>query len=250
MATLLEQLMYNGASRSKQPDRANRPRRFAAEYESGELESEFDLMNQANFAPFAAELVRLAVQERNRWNNGAIKETQASIQPALLDYWKSGLGYSDASARTQVASRSPWSAAFISWVIRKAGAGKFFRYSGAHWRYISAAKKARLSNDWGHAYWLWKMTERKPRLGDLICKSRSSSGLTYDNAHLDASRSAHCDIVTSVAPGRITVVGGNTGPYGDSVAEKTLLLTPDGYFDPVRNPSGPSGVYVGIMSIY
>jgi hypothetical protein len=113
-----------------------------------------------------------------------------------------------------------WSAAFVSYVMRTAGAGKRFPYSGTHSDYINAA---RLSPGQ-----LVVAAERPelyvPRRGDLICMWRGTRVIQYDQ--LPAGRFAsHCDIVVEVRPGALDVVGGN---LDNSVAMRRIPTTPDG----------------------
>jgi hypothetical protein len=130
------------------------------------------------------------------------------------------------SSRYQAAH--PWSAVFISYVLRTAGAGPAFRYSGAHQTYIRAARENRLSRNRDNPFWAFRATEVAPRIGDLVCASRQNSGATYDNIAGPQARATHCDVVTEVAPGRIRVIGGNVS---QTVGAKTLRTLPDGRLD-------------------
>jgi hypothetical protein len=140
----------------------------------------------------------------DRWKQGAIKETALNMRPVLEDYWVTGAG----SGRTESNwwTSVPWSAAFISWVMRKAGAGKAFKYSAGHATYIRAAKDDRIANN-DNPFKAYRISEMPPRVGDLVCKNRSGSGATYDN--IRPGMTTHCDIVTEVAPNRLTTIGGN-----------------------------------------
>ena len=116
--------------------------------------------------------------------------------------------------------RFAWSAAFVGYVMRIAGAGARFPYADAHHVYIDAA--------FGHAG--WAVTAEPPDSyaplpGDLICASRGREPLRF--ADLPAGRfPAHCDIVTAVAPGVLDVIGGNVD---DAVTLKHIPTTPDGH---------------------
>src|SRR5262245_9878407 len=77
-----------------------------------------------------ARAAAIATQEWNRWNQGAIKESSPRMRSVLEDYWKAGAGW--LPSEPEWWSRKPWSAAFISWVMKKAGAGKTFKYAAAH----------------------------------------------------------------------------------------------------------------------
>ncbi len=119
-----------------------------------------------------------------------------------------------------------WSAAFVSYVMRIAGAGPRFPYSANHSHYIDIAKQMALGQTSG-----WIITAERPEAyaplpGDLICLGRGSAGdLRYDD--LPAGHfPGHCDIVVdNSVPGQISVVGGNVD---DAVTLKHVPVTPDG----------------------
>ena len=154
-----------------------------------------------------------------------MQETDPQAVPILQDYWKTGPGinYSTAELASKTFQAShPWSAAFISWVMRKAGAAKDFRYSASHSNYIVAAKNNRLANN-SNPFKAYRISEAAPEVGDLVCKSRAGSGATYDT--IRSGMTTHCDIVTNVKPGSIAVIGGNVS---QSVARKTVPTDANG----------------------
>ncbi len=125
-------------------------------------------------------------------------------------------------------SNYAWSAAFISYVMRIAGAGPDFPYSPNHATYINAAvlgtsKVLRAYAPQSYA----------PMPGDLICLGRGkSASLTFADLPTLTLFPAHCDIVVWAAHAELTVIGGNVD---DAVTLKhvpvdtTGLLTgPDG----------------------
>jgi len=112
-----------------------------------------------------------------------------------------------------------WSAAFISYVMRTAGAGEAFPYSPAHSTYVNAARtgspELRIRAERPEAY--------APRAGDLICMGRASSkNVRYDD--LPTEFEGHCDLVVDVAPEMLTVIGGNVD---DAVTAKHVPITED-----------------------
>lgn len=118
-----------------------------------------------------------------------------------------------------------WSAAFVSYVMRIAGAGPHFPYSESHSTYINLGKQQKLGQVSG-----WLMTAEAPNAyaplpGDLICTGRGNgASLTYDE--LPAGNfPAHCDIVVATATGMISVIGGNVD---DAVTLKHVPVTPQG----------------------
>jgi hypothetical protein len=166
-------------------------------------------------------IVRFAQQEWNRWNKGAIKEANPQQRPVLLDYWVTGAGTRHSEPGWW--SAHPWSAAFISWVMRKSGAGSAFAYAPAHAVYIACAKQNRLTNA-PNPIKAYRVTEVQPRLGDLVCRSRSGSGATYDN--IAPGMKTHCDFVTGIEQGRLITIGGNVG---DSVSVTRVPINAAGF---------------------
>lgn len=126
-----------------------------------------------------------------------------------------------------------WSAAFISYVMRIAGAGKSFPYAEAHSTYIDLAKQQKLGQVSGYLMTAERPSDYAPRPGDLICTGRGRAGeLTYDMLPADHFP-AHCDIVVAANPGVLEVIGGNVD---DAVTMKHVPVTPDGKL------AGPDGV--------
>jgi hypothetical protein len=208
-------------------------------------------------APFDAQAfrdraVRLAAQELTRWGGGTIKETDPRMRATLKDYWSTGTGlhYQDSQLGDPAfQSAHPWSAAFMSWLMKNAGAAANFNYSAGHATYISAAKANRVAGN-ANPFKAYRIAEAAPQVGDLVCKSRAGSGATYDNVR--PGMSTHCDIVTEVQPGRLVTVGGNVR---NSVSRTTVRtdaagrIAAPGYFaviragevQPVRPPTpGPT----------
>jgi hypothetical protein len=144
-------------------------------------------------------------------------------------------GKYDASGKPIPAGREDafaWSAAFVSYVMRIAGAGDRFPYAISHATYINAARRMALD---GSGEWLIS-AERPdayaPRPSDLICNSRTIKPVRFDD--LPRARfPSHCDIVVALEPGQIDVVGGNVA---HSVTMKHVPVTTTGML------SGPGGV--------
>lgn len=120
-----------------------------------------------------------------------------------------------------------WSAAFISYVMRIAGAGQRFPYSGDHADYINAAKRMTLGQATGWLVTAERVQDYAPRPGDLVCFGRGAArGLRYDDLPTAGLFTSHCDIVVDTAtPGRIGVIGGNVE---DSVTLNYVPVTADG----------------------
>ena len=196
---------------------------------------------------FRRRAVQIASRELARWGDGRTTEMDPRLRKTLQDYWKTGVGRS--VSEQQLGDRAfqnanPWSAAFISWLMKTAGAGNAFKYSGYHSAYTRAAIDNRLANN-SNPFKAYRTTEIAPQVGDLVCTGRAGSGATYDNVR--PPMQTHCDIVTEAQPGRIAIVGGNVG---DSVKQRPLktdaggrIVTP-GYFSVIRVEGGQPPVPV------
>lgn len=119
-----------------------------------------------------------------------------------------------------------WSAAFVSYVMRIAGAGKQFPYSASHSTYINIAKQMALGQATGWIVTAERPESYAPQPGDLICLGRGSGRtLRYDDLPAGPFP-AHCDVVVDTSvPGTISVIGGNVD---DAVTMKHVPVTVDG----------------------
>jgi hypothetical protein len=120
-----------------------------------------------------------------------------------------------------------WSAAFVSYVFRIAGAGARFPYSADHADYINAARRVSLGETKQWLVSAERVRDYAPRPGDLVCFGRGQArGLRYEDLPTPALFTSHCDIVVdTLVPGRIGVIGGNVE---DSVTMNYVPVTPDG----------------------
>ncbi len=206
---------------------------------------------QRPYEPFSREaVVAIALREWRAFGS-AVEPQDSPDKPEraiglwqrIGDYWWLGLepgdpealftGKHDGNGRVFPPDQDgdyAWSAAFVSYVMRMAGAGPGFPYNGNHHVYIRAA----LRGDNGLILAAERAEDYAPRLGDLVCVGRADdSGLRFDDAkHRNAFKS-HCDIVVETGhPDGIAVLGGNVG---DTVAWRRFATEPDGRLrDPAR----------------
>ena len=122
--------------------------------------------------------------------------------------------------------RFAWSSAFVSYVMRTAGAGRTFPYAPDHAVYINAAKRMTLGTDRGWLITAERPAAYAPQPGDIVCYPRDeSASLRYDDLPAGPF-TAHCDIVVEPPKsGAISVVGGNVH---DTVTMRHVPVTPDG----------------------
>ncbi|WP_187970098.1 DUF2272 domain-containing protein [Aquibium microcysteis] len=157
------------------------------------------------------------------------KEQEDGFAERIGVYWKDG---ADLSGINGTNTDWPWSAAFISWVSKTAGAGARFRYSSQHSVYISQAIRDRSTKREDAGYWCERLNERKPMVGDIVCWARET-GVDYDHQK-GGDYKSHCDVVVEVAGDKAWVIGGN---IGNSVTRRPLALTAEGFLSP-NQPCG------------
>ena len=145
---------------------------------------------------------------------GAIPGATSCMQPA-------GNRYTDSDCRAFLID-NPWSAAFISWVMTRAGVPGFVR-SPRHIDYIRAAYQGGAN---ATPYRLADPASEKPAPGDMLCFLRNrSSSLNYSGLvqALASGRAgnwkSHCEVVIA------TNVGGDRTLYtiGGNVANAVVM---------------------------
>jgi hypothetical protein len=204
---------------------------------------------------FIRNLLDACETELNRFEGGAKSETDDPQYKYVKEYWV-GIGNNKLTGKTQIKDskgklfRPAWSAAFISFVVRAAGAGDKFRYGEAHCHYIVQGMKDRESGKEQAAYWTFAAEERAPQLGDLICAGREyASEYDYRIAKFqyaaDGFFPSHCDVVVSVDPGKglLRVIGGNVS---NSVSMSTYAIDQHGFL--LGRTSTRSLPWIGVMA--
>ncbi len=165
---------------------------------------------------------------------GAIPERQEGYWQRVGEYWWQGMDAGTRDARdtgkhdaggqifpADINGEYAWSAAFVSYVMRIAGAGAAFPYAPAHSTYIDAAMRGQtpLLTAENPAFYA-------PRPGDILCFGRGRAvGLRFKDLPTDGFFPAHCGIVTSTTPDEIDMVGGNVD---DSVVMTQVAALPGG----------------------
>ena len=208
--------------------------RMPGAYEWGILDA-FDVSSTVGVErPVAAKAVDLAVQEWEHWGRQTLRSNRRvkrqKGEPKI--HFEKDSGYAERvgefwavvnNEKWTGKTNEPWSAAFVSWVMQEAGAGKAFRYSGAHSVYIRAAIANRKAGKLDAGFVGYRIEEMAPRLGDLVCYSREEKQTaTYDSVKHYPS---HCDVVVATGEDEIEVIGGNVQ---DSVSKKILAVDREG----------------------
>lgn len=157
------------------------------------------------------------------------RESDPANFPRLVAYWASVRegpaviarqralysGLIEAGVPAALWADPPWSAAFVSHVLRAAGVDAAeFPPAAAHATYIDAQLALALAFP-GRAPFVPHAPEaRAPTAGDLLCADRSTVPLAHWTARLAEAgrfRPMHCDIVVATPAGEVLAVGGNVG---------------------------------------
>jgi hypothetical protein len=125
----------------------------------------------------------------------------------------------------------PWSAAGMSAFIRRAGGYTGFKQSSGHARYIHDAIAKRTANK-AAPFWGYRITERKPQVGDLIAQWRVHQ-IGYNDAAARDDFSSHTDVVCQVLENTVRAIGANVET--DTVGVKIYRLNAQGYLAGLRN---------------
>ena len=176
---------------------------------------------------FKSKLISIANEEYNAWNtNGKIKEGNKDTIQRLRDYWEEGTG---TKANDNYYINTAWSSAFISYLMKKAGAGDDFKYSPSHSEYIRQAIKNRKQKN-SIKIKGYKPNEVDVKAGDLVCYPRQG-GVNYDTT---SGYNSHCDLVVSTNEKQAVTIGGNVS---DSVT-KTIVPLKNGKIDMSKENKG------------
>lgn len=156
---------------------------------------------------------------------------------AVPDFYAQNLAWLDGEASTALKRSTlidqPWSAAFISWLMRTAGLQRNrFAFSASHHDYVRAALAATDAEAMGrHTRYGWRacdLAQTPPGLGDLLCFTRGTA------AHLDSFAQVreavasgalpmHCELVVAQDDDQVQTMGGNVL---DTVTLRQLDLQP------------------------
>lgn len=174
----------------------------------------FTLKKIFRVSNFRKNLADIAIKEWQHWNIPTkVKEGNSRTLQRLRDYYNKG---TNQKGTDSYYINTSWSAAFISYIMKLAGAGKNFKYSLSHSNYIVNSVNNRKQNK--GAFKGYKPNEVEIEIGDLVCYPRQE-GVTYDTK---GNYYSHCDVVTKLENNQAEVIGGNVS---NSVSKKNYKLT-------------------------
>ena len=186
--------------------------------------------NHAGFRSFIDADGRSSGQPVYEAENDALADGMVAWKK-VARYWKDS-GLSDECTTTATACRSfvidtPWSAAFVSWVMRRAGV-RGFTGSARHVDYVRAASRDTARSP----YRIIAPDRGAPAAGDMLCYVRANARVIGYQGLLarmegDPGLPMHCDIVVAAEPGGMAwLVGGNVQ---QAVTLRMLRLDERGY---------------------
>jgi len=191
----------------------------------------------ASLSVVEAETSRLADGATEAWRRVAGYWRESGLLARMQQYpgagecaRAAGASYPSPSCRAFLVDR-PWSAAFISWALMRAGVPGF-RASASHHDYVAAAYRS----PGGSPFQYLDPTTATPAAGDLLCYVRVPSraygyaGLVATLGNGSEGLQMHCDIVVAANPGndgKAYLVGGNVQ---QAVTMRMLPLNRNGQF--------------------
>jgi hypothetical protein len=203
-----------------------------------EPDSHAPMFAQKDYAAFSrTDAVAVALDEWRLWGmrvddtggagyvqaDATMGERQPGLWQRVGEYWWEGMnagepdaawtGKHDADGKVfPVADNGhyAWSAAFISYVMRIAGAGAAFPYAPDHATYINYAARAAKGEVADPLLIARDPAVYAPRLGDRVCFGRGAArDMVFADLPTAHNFPAHCSIVVAGAVHQISVVGGN-----------------------------------------
>ncbi len=175
-------------------------------------------------------IVQQALQEHHNWRNGTTLREQDSAAASLLEkYWNSvGKSFHQKNYNSpEWQEDHPWSAVFISYIMKQAGAADQFKYSETHSNYIVWARN-NTSTKADCLFEIYDISDSLaawPQPGDILCKNRD--GKNYDLYSISSGCISHCDIVVEVdtLAKAVYTIGGN---LNNTVAKRLVWLNEKG----------------------
>jgi hypothetical protein len=176
-----------------------------------------------NYATNKGKLKNIAKKDLKKWEGK--KETDSSMSSELVGYWKlTGKTFSEKDMQqSSTHANFPWSSAYISHLVDKAGY-KNFKPTTTHSVYVVEAKKNR-ANKLKKSYWAYKPSELKEvEIGDIIVKGRSGSNPNLDtiNSGILSHGDIVVDLLTENGQKYAVTQGGNVS---DTVKQTKVKLT-------------------------
>ena len=164
-------------------------------------------------------LLKACADEWVRFKRGSGKETVFPFFKFVGDMWDS------IDINLDGKDSTPWSAAFISYVVAEKAGYPDFPISSFHTKYIHDAIQDEVLGREA-PFWGFPPRAEKPKLGDIVCAWRRDRHDFHDLENSGAFRPSHCDVIVEVNAESVRVIGGNVR---NSVSMKSFPLNSSGH---------------------
>jgi hypothetical protein len=181
---------------------------------------------------FQKRLATLAQQQFDKYH--LLRENQEPLASQIAAYWQDiGLSFPGTS--------TAWSAVFVSWCVKKAGAtAAQFKFSQAHSQFVFQAidnERKGVGVFRGHS-----VDTYAPKVGDILQNNRGKNHFDFSFAATHKAYESHSAIVMEVGVDTkgnyLRTIGGNES---DSVGLKEVRL------DKAGRVVDPTGVYICVI---
>lgn len=168
---------------------------------------------------FATRLAHVAEAQHDMYHLDDERDPKLSTQ--IKEYWT-------AVGEPFPGTATAWSAVFVSWCVKEAGAtSQEFHFSAEHSEFVFDAIKNRETGT--GVFRAQPLEQAKPAVGDIIQNNWGGRTFDYDYASKHANYHSHSAIVIETgrdAGGHYALtIGGNEG---DSIRQKRVPLRDDG----------------------
>ena len=185
---------------------------------------------------FEKRLASLARQQfdRYRW----LRENQAPLAEQVKAYWTDlGLAFPNVA--------QPWSAVFVSWCVKQAGAtAAQFMFTPHHSQFVNwAINNVKANANAASGVFMGRdVAQYAPKIGDILQNNRGHGAYNFQYAATHRSYPSHSAIVMEVGVDSkgnyLRTIGGNES---DSVGMKEVRLDANGL---VKNAAG---LYISVI---
>lgn len=171
--------------------------------------------------PFALKLANIATEQHNKFQ--FVHESDPLLCKQIKK-WTEDIGFTFTSC-----TKVPWSAVFISWCVKQAGASKVeFKFAMSHSVFVNQAiKNAVLGSGVFRGF---DFKDKKPEIGDIIQNNRSGNKFNFAFARANANYESHSVIVVETGVdaqgGFAFCIGGNEQ---DAVRQSVVRLDANGF---------------------
>ncbi len=172
-------------------------------------------------SPFAMKLASIAVEQHTKFH--LMDEADPELCKQIKKYWTDlRLGFTSCVS-------VPWSAVFVSWCVKQAGASAAeFKFAAAHSIFVHQAIRNAL-NGTGVFHGL-EISAHAPNVGNIIQNNRGGTTHDFDFARTHKNYASHSAIVAEIGldsnGGFALTIGGNEG---NSVRRTVVRLNTQGF---------------------